>query len=486
MNLTVLRSLARSPLYHQGRVLSALILFGVASTSVGVARAEGAGQLGSQHLLRDTIVYVDILDPAEDPVFVGDGTVDVSAPDGTALGTFASGEPVDTGGLTGPYQFTFSDDQRGDWDIAVLGQGEAGGRLYSYEWLMDAEDWTESVSFAGSFFTLVGDDAGSFNGVIEFKADGLAGNQWQFAANRRGVNGEDAGRSVPENASTYSPEYPIYLAPPSIASYAIVTPEVTELALTLEDGPCAAVAPGYIGGSFTFTSTDPGTYHLICDLDGDSIYDLSTNQDLAISGDAVAGQNTVYWDGRNNAGQPTEAGSYSCQVTVSLGEFHFVASDVETSYPGFRLYSLTEEGGRTPLAMRWNDALVQSADVFMPNGELGAESSGPDGMVSSPASDAAKPNDGARSWGDFTQKSKGNVSLLDTFSWLEASTSGTIDLIVVDSVIDANKDGVPDGCQEGFYHGGCSTSNRGGAAGLGLAGLAFAALFTRVGRRRRA
>ena len=57
---------------------------------------------------------------------------------------------------------------------------------------------------------------------------------------------------------------------------------------------------------------------------------------------------------------PVDPGSYQCEVILTVGEFHYVAADVETSYEGFRLFSLDSSLQQTGLDMYWNDAEVQA------------------------------------------------------------------------------------------------------------------------------
>ena len=57
------------------------------------------------------------------------------------------------------------------------------------------------------------------------------------------------------------------------------------------DGQCDAVSFGTSGGSIFFDSDVVGTYHFICDLNQDGIFDLTSDVDLHFIGDAVAGTN---------------------------------------------------------------------------------------------------------------------------------------------------------------------------------------------------
>jgi hypothetical protein len=126
--------------------------------------------------------------------------------------------------------------------------------------------------------------------------------------------------------------------------------------------------------------------------------------------------------------------------------------DIETSYEGLRLYEVSSTLVRSPLAMYWNDTLVQAAAVDMPcavsqggpgcpNGDKGLETSGPNGVDPGSYASAASPNVNARSWDDFTGNGKGNNSFLDTFTWIQGSASTSINTNVVDSTVDTDGDG---------------------------------------------
>jgi len=427
-----------------------------------VAFAEGSQELGSQFLSNDTVAWVDILDPTTEVLrWDGMGSVTIADANGVALGTLASGGEMSfLAQPAGAFHVTFSADQRSNWDLSVQNATVEGGRLYAYYWNLDSGTWDETGAFNGSFYALVGAGGPGYDGVIEMKAEGLQGNRWQMAANGVGVEGDNAGRSVPEFNHTYVAEYPIYLNAPAIAHDNVMAPAVSEFRFTPDDPRCGGVAPGYGGGTFTFTSATPGTYHISCDLNGDGVFDFSTNADLTKAGYATAGENEVWWDGNISEGRKVAAGSYTCKVTVTVGEFHFIASDIETSFPGLRMFRVRKDLSRDAMKMVWNDEMVVSPDVPMPDGQMSFQTSGAGGLASGAYNAAATANTNARAWGDFSENGKGNISLLDTYAWIQDTTSTEVALHVVDASVDENGDGIPDDCLYGYYYGGCSTAPR--------------------------
>lgn len=463
-------------------VPTALLLWAFPSTVL----AEGSVELLGQPVAADTVLYVDIFDSnVERILFDGYGSIRVTDPNGYQIGSYSSDEeillPADTNGA---YQIDLVYPQENEWDIAVLRSTQPGGRLFSYLWDLDTGTWGQEGGFDGSFYALVPGGSPTNDGVIEIKFEGLSGRKWQMSANATGVDGPDAGRSVDITNQTYQPEYPIYLNPPAKSVYDVASPSATGvLSFQANENICGGLASGYpdSNGTFTFESDLEASYHVVCDLNGDGVFDLTSNDDLALTGGTVIGTNEVEWDGLDNAGQPIPAGNYECQVTVTVGEVHFVASDVETSYPGMRMYEMGGQEQRLGLPMIWNDYLVQDLALGMPNGELGLVSPGPDGLDPGAYDAEAQPNVTSRSWGNFTEEGKGNYTYLDTFVWLRSSTSATMQIEILDGYTDVNHDGYPDACWEAYLRGGCNSA---GAMMLGWLGLAAAGSLS-LGRRRR-
>jgi hypothetical protein len=459
-----------------------LLLWALPSTAL----AEGSVELLGQPVAADTVLYVDIFDSNRESIlFVGYGNIRVTDPDGYQIGTFGSDEeivlPADTNGA---YEIQLVYPQDNDWDISVLRPTELGGRLFSYLWDLDTGTWGEEGGFDGSFYALVPGGSPDHNGVVEIKFEGLSGRKWQMTANATGVDGPDAGRSVEMTNQSYQPLYPIYINPPAKSAYDVLTPSATgELSFQANENICGGLASGYPDstGTFSFETDLEASYHIVCDLNADGVFDLTSNDDLALTGATVIGVNEVAWDGLNNAGQPIPAGGYDCQVTVSVGEVHFVASDVETSYPGMRMYEMGGQDQRLGLPMIWNDHLVQDLAAGMPNGQVGLVSPGPDGLDPGNYDEEAVPNINSRAWGNFTEEGKGNYTYLDTFVWLRSSASTTLQIDIIDGFTDENHDGYPDACWEAYLRGGCNSA---GALMLGWLGL-LAAGGVSLGRRRR-
>jgi hypothetical protein len=476
-----------------------------------MVRAEGSNgpELDeTQSLTAATDLHVDIFDH-ENETFVWEGksgvrlfgpagteiegpskitviTVDADGnTDSTTYDAFDSGDVMDPD-ENGVYRLDVLEDQfdrdangnvilasRVPWGVEVLDKNdnEIRGRLFSREWRFDCGEFAQTSSTTGSFYARVptGDDENW--GVVELRLDGLAGYVFEIWGNHTGVNGPDAGRSVLEENNSVQNEYQMYLNPPDKkgTSYTHLTPEISNFTFiggtdageaNLLPG-CNRIVAGDSKGQFMFETNVQGTYHIICDKNDDGEYDIVSKDDFLLLGPAQAGLNTVDWDGKDNNGKDFDIGRYRCKVRVTVGEFHYVGRDIETSFLGMRMYEVDQDGDHNPLNMFWNDELVQDWAVTMPSpyDYKAAETSGPSGVHSGDYSDDPVPvgesvnTDGnARSWGDFVTfqdsrgegNGKGNRAFLDTYTWIAAKVSDFLRVRVVDGAPDTDGDGLSD------------------------------------------
>ena len=421
-----------------------------------VTQAEGTDQLNATQALRASMVlHVDIVDSGiERIVWTGVGSVDAVAPDGTALGSFASGATISPTNGNGTYSLSVLSDQivGTRWDVSVVDQTTTGGRLFSYDWAFNAGAFSEERATFGSFFATVPGGEPGDTAVIELQLSGLAGYVYNINANRVGVDGPNGGRSVPQTQNSVTPKFKMYLSPPTLASYSRVTPSISglifaggtdESVLGEAITPCTDIVPGQSIGRFVFNTDAEGSFHLQCDLDGDGAFSKSSGSDLLLIGSTNPGENVVEWNGLNN-GQPVPEGQYQCRVQINIGEFHYVGRDIETSYPGMRLFEVLPDFSKESLTMFWNDTLVQSNALAMQNGEVGLESSGEGGIDSGAYGTDTIANVNARSWGAFVSTGKGNQAYLDTFVWLDSVTSSLVTLGAVSGEGDRDSDGLSD------------------------------------------
>jgi len=420
------------------------------------ALAEGTETLGTSQALRaQTQLHLDVLEPGvEAVVWSGLGTLTITSPTGSVLATLESEERVELAGHDpGTYGLALSQDQiaGGSWGVEVQSGGvTAPGRLYSTNWYFNAGSFAESAATNSSFYAKVPGGAPGSSAVIELKLDGLAGYVYEINANRVGLDGALGGKSAPGTGNSVTPEFPIYLAPPATSDYQHSVADVANLryvggtTVDVQGQPmdaCNQILPGQSTGQFIFESTVNGTYHLKCDLNQDGIFSNSED-DLLLVGQSAPGTNVAEWDG-TSLGVSIQSGVYECRVQVNTGEFHYVAWDIETSYQGMRLFQVLQSGDREGLAMYFDDSLVIANAVAMPNGVVGSAQGGSDGLFSGVYSQPATANENARAWGHFAGDGRGNNAYVDTYVWLDSSTSADV-VVEAASSADSDADGLSD------------------------------------------
>jgi hypothetical protein len=467
------------------RLVVVLALIGMAGTSR--VRAEGSAELDArdnladhdehdQVLQEDTPLQVDILNPGGDPERIcwdGKGNLAVflpgDEPEADAAwieltpGTCMLEELSETGVY--PLRVLETQELGTEWDIRVCGatgdclgddDNERLGRLWSKAWHFNADEYVEGRSIDASVYAIVPGGAADRDAVIEMSMEGVSGRDYRVFANSVGprkLGGARVGRSTLAADHEVEPGFPIYINPPEAAGYDWIEPVVSrvEVSPSCGSGVVLDSSPGSIG----FRSNVEGQYVVICDLDADGIFDFASSDDFSSFGDAEVGVNTAEWDGTTNGGQNVEPGDYECVIRLNVGEFHFIADDIETSFPGFRMYRLdADRSTRTPIRMFWDDAAVPTDPQSMPNGEAAADAPEADGLdpgsIDDPPSafyydgDGA-PHGNARAWGEFDYDGKGNDVFLDTFAAADSVTSTPLVIAVVSRDGDSDADGLKNG-----------------------------------------
>ncbi len=331
-----------------------------------------------------------------------------------------------------------------DWNVSVYDSSwsQILGRVYSYYWMFNNGGFDESKALTGSFYVLI--KSGQDYGLMEMKLEGYSGWWYDVFANSYGLDAPYSGWSVPwdnhlESIVDYhpsvTPQWRIYLEIPQDYSFDLDSPTISGFAFSPPEQSCQDTGEG-VGGSFTITTDSTGTYHIVCDTNGDGRFDPADHGDVLLVGQTSPGTSLVQWDGLDRDGNPVPAGTYQCRVDVASGEVHFIASDIETAYPGLRMFAVDDNGDRSGLYMYWDDHLVQQWAVTMPSGSLSPESSPEGGLYSGSYSDPAQAydvtpqsGDNARAWGAFTGgtnqntiRSKGDYAYLDTYASMAVGT----------------------------------------------------------------
>ncbi len=412
--------------YLNFTVASALIC------AASFAHAEGSDQVGANQGLKAGVpMLLDVLDHTTENIsWTGDGQLIVTTPSGTSA-TLASGTTFDTT-ENGVYGVENDTEQSGAWDVGLTGVASTSGRLSSLRWRFGTGSYEESRSLGSSVYAVVPGGVAGQGAVVEMKTNGLSGFEYALSANQSGLDGLDAGRSALRANATFAPEYRIYFNPPEAASYSFTPPVLT--GVNHDDGTslCQTLQEG-VGGTFYYDSNIEGNAQLVCDFNGDGVYDRGSSTDGSILQRAGTGSNTIQWNGEDNSGTVVGAGTYQCVIELQVGSFHYIAEDIETSYLGLQMYYVDNNGQRSPLNMFWNDQEVQANAEPMPNGAISLENPGFSGVLSGPYASIPTPNTNARSWGQFDSESKGNEAYLDTYTNIETAQSAPISITIVDS-----------------------------------------------------
>jgi hypothetical protein len=135
------------------------------------------------------------------------------------------------------------------------------------------------------------------------------------------------------------PEYPIFISEPDplvLNALGIpptpIAPIMSALAFR---GPTGTNQTNINeGGTFSFTTSQPGAYYLVVSRDGAN-FDLSEPTNRVLRGVATAaGPVNIAWDGLDNAGNAFPAGEFEAAAAVQGGEVHFPFLDVENNIAG--------------------------------------------------------------------------------------------------------------------------------------------------------
>ena len=317
----------------------------------------------------------------------------------------------------------------------------AQGRLWSYVWAFNTgTDATNGFLLDRStnqdYYVVVPGGVPNTNFVWQLDLNQFAGFVYELVANNRGVDSPNAalqnvrGLSVPVAGNSVSPQYRMYTSyPDQTFTRPTGGPAISNLQFLDSDGEDNTFTPGFTSGiqqtgTFSFNSSLPGTYEIIIDANQDGVYGDGSALDVQLRGDTTGALNNVsaVWNGRNNAGTLLPVGTYNAQVKAIVGEYHFIAGDVETSGPdiGLTINEATSPGGTTQTQVYWDDRTILGASgtITLPNGLLGGRHTW--GTTSEGGGQGANDN----SWGDRR--------FIDTFVYGNF-TLGIIPAIIADA-----------------------------------------------------
>ena len=159
-----------------------------------------------------------------------------------------------------------------------------------------------------------------------------------------------------------------------------------------------------LGGNFIFNVSGPGNYAITIDVNRDDV--LGNDNDVVLQGPAIAGINTVPWNGQDGDGNPLPAGTtpYNSVLTFFVGDIHFPFLDPENNPNGLIIQRLNP----TSLA-------VENSRVYYNDSQLTLI-----GNPSNPISalGGVDSTSGAHAFGNGTNTGFGNNNGIDTWTSL--------------------------------------------------------------------
>ena len=405
-------------------------------------------------------ISIEIFDPSDTPVFTT--TLTDSNVDCANTMTAPLTNPVRfTAATVGAYrielQNTSSTSFEGSiferYDISVTPDAVtnpdptiAAGRLWAYSWNFNAGSFAEVDSTDADYFVLVPGGRPNTNYTWLLDLNKFAGFGYNILANDLGVDAPNSGYSTPKTGNSVSYKFPVYTGIPALAFVQPTDPpSVTGLRFVDSDGVDSGISPGAtVGvqddGVFEFISDVSGTYAIFIDIDQNGVF--GNAGDVLLLGNTLVGLNQVPWDGLDALDNVLPIGTYNARVSIRMGEYHFIANDVETSggptEDGMTIFFSDLAGNTTNTNVYWDDLTVL--------GDPAGTSTLPDGEDSGTSA-------GRHTWGNFTGTGFGNERYIDTYVFGLTSTTTTSSqitgddtpLIGVDGTVDISSTAVPGG-----------------------------------------
>jgi uncharacterized repeat protein (TIGR01451 family) len=247
------------------------------------------------------------------------------------------------------------------WDVTVRSSNQTSiqdqtGRLFTYDTAFNTGSNGRPVKFSLYPVTPLG-----YRYQISMR--GLDPNGWVLYANSRGflnadgvsplyhdVIGQNQTVNNPQGGTGFAPpQFPLFFNPPD--ALALNGPgglnipaqpvQTTVTSLSFQGtGQTSAKSVVGTGGTFTFSSTNGGTYQLVISADGTN-FDPTNPKNATLQGscglpsNCPPGTNTIQWNGLANDGTVFPVGTgYKVQFTMRSGEYHFPMLDVENNTLG--------------------------------------------------------------------------------------------------------------------------------------------------------
>ncbi|MGN7990670.1 beta strand repeat-containing protein, partial [Pedobacter sp. 22226] len=178
-------------------------------------------------------------------------------------------------------------------------------------------------------------------------------------------------------------------------------PTISSVNLTGTEGTVGQA--GQKGGYITFTASENGTYQIT----------IPTAVPRILRGDANAGSNSVFWDGKGGDGAIMPAGTAISSITVKLltAEVHFPYIDMEIN-PNGMIVELADNTTNYNIQTTSTDPVVYNDKVYWNDSDVNGAGTYP--RSSSPsvqtAGSSSTTNNGGHKWGSYFNGSGTNVT----------------------------------------------------------------------------
>jgi hypothetical protein len=136
-----------------------------------------------------------------------------------------------------------------------------------------------------------------------------------------------------------------------------VLPVISNFSFTGIEGTADKAGTFGLSSYISFNSNQSGTYTITIDVDNNGV----DAGDVNLTGNAVAGANTIPWNGKDGSGVAVRGtiGASSIKVAFKAGEVHFPFIDVENNPTGIEITRLG--GGPGTTTVYWDDTNIPSS-----------------------------------------------------------------------------------------------------------------------------
>lgn len=243
----------------------------------------------------------------------------------------------------------------------------------------------------------------------------------------------DSNLTTPQGGVTLAPPNAlIFFSPPApdLPNTILSVPQIPTLQNIAFIGAAGSGSTyANLGGTFTYHGNVGGITEIIISRDGNN-FDPTNPNNRVLRSVSLAGQQSITWDGLDNAGLVFPNGNFAYRVSLHAGEYHFPMLDVENSISGGpHIEMLNPPNGICPLGCTTafyddrgyrtsNGSIVGTVNVTLPgNAPPATNRSNPDTGFDSSTNQ--------RAYGDNTTNGFGNNKGLDLWTFYPSETIST-------------------------------------------------------------